>query len=137
MYNIPKTKTNTIDTNTAPDPAPPPAPDPAPAPAPTAGNGFAGVYKYKIPLYFDPCVLKQLYCSGFKNIIEETKISYLRFDPNEKNIEICGNYTSCYLAKQTIYKKIFNIIEKITSNYEYVLSDLTIRWFEKELCCNR
>ena len=81
---------------------------------------------------FDDCVLTQL-IDKQKEIIQETGISYLRIVPKEKEIEIWGNSSSCYLAKDKIYKLIFNIIDKITSNYEYVLRDLTIKWFEEKL----
>ena len=88
--------------------------------------------KIEFELPFDECVLRQL-IGKQKEIIQETGISYLRVVPKEKNIEMWGNSSSCYLAKDKIYKLIFNIINKITSNYEYVLSDFTFQWFVEKL----
>jgi len=103
----------------------------------TLYNPPIGVNKIEFDLPFDDCVIRQLIgkegYSGLKEILQETGVSYLWFDPHEKNMEIWGNSSCCYLAKQTIYKKIFNIINKITSNYEYVVSDFTMKWFEKKL----
>ena len=95
-------------------------------------NPQSGVKKIEFELPFDDCVLIQL-MGKQKEIIQETGISYLRIVPKEKKIEMCGNSSSCYLAKDKIYKLIFNIINKITSNYEYVLSDFTMKWFEAKL----